>query len=197
MPRTGGGCQRKHRTKGYDAGVTTKAPAPGTTTTVTPESLHVYHRNPRRGDIAAIAASLRVNGQYKPITVNIGTHTGRPNEVLAGNHTLIAFRDLSESDPERFSEIKVHWVDVDDDTASRIVVADNRISELGGFDAHMLSDILKDLDDLAGTGYTDIDLGKLLPPVVLPPEDFPSYDQDISTDYCCPKCGYEWSGKAN
>jgi hypothetical protein len=30
-----------------------------------------------------------------------------------------------------------------------------------------------------------------------PPEDFQEYDEDIATeDYCCPKCGYEWSGKA-
>lgn len=27
------------------------------------------------------------------------------------------------------------------------------------------------------------------------PEDFPEYGEDISTDYCCPKCGYTWSGK--
>lgn len=29
----------------------------------------------------------------------------------------------------------------------------------------------------------------------IPPEDFPEYDDDIDTEYCCPKCGYEWSGK--
>lgn len=27
------------------------------------------------------------------------------------------------------------------------------------------------------------------------PEDFGSYDEDIETEYCCPKCGYNWSGK--
>lgn len=27
------------------------------------------------------------------------------------------------------------------------------------------------------------------------PEDFPEYDDDIETQYCCPKCGYEWSGQ--
>lgn len=26
------------------------------------------------------------------------------------------------------------------------------------------------------------------------PDEFPEYDDDIDTDYCCPKCGYEWSG---
>lgn len=27
------------------------------------------------------------------------------------------------------------------------------------------------------------------------PEDFPEYNDDIDTQYCCPECGYEWSGK--
>ena len=28
-----------------------------------------------------------------------------------------------------------------------------------------------------------------------PPDDFAEYGDDIDTEYCCPKCGYEWSGK--
>jgi hypothetical protein len=28
-----------------------------------------------------------------------------------------------------------------------------------------------------------------------PPEEFGAYGEDIWTDYCCPKCGYRWSGK--
>jgi ParB-like chromosome segregation protein Spo0J len=56
--------------------------------------LRTYQRNPRQCDPTAIARSLAVNGQYRPIVVNKGTYTGRPNEVLAGNHTLIAARDL-------------------------------------------------------------------------------------------------------
>jgi hypothetical protein len=30
-----------------------------------------------------------------------------------------------------------------------------------------------------------------------PPAEFPAYDESLSTEYCCPKCGYCWSGKAN
>jgi len=28
-----------------------------------------------------------------------------------------------------------------------------------------------------------------------PPEDFKEFDEDTETQYCCPKCSYEWSGK--
>jgi hypothetical protein len=69
-----------------------------------------YHRNPRTGDLPAIVESLRVNGQYKAIVVNRGTHTGRPNEILAGNHTFAAAKELG------WEEIAATWVDVDEET---------------------------------------------------------------------------------
>ncbi len=31
--------------------------------------------------------------------------------------------------------------------------------------------------------------------VPVAPEDFKEYGEDIETKYCCPKCGYQWSGK--
>lgn len=39
--------------------------------------------------------------------------------------------------------------------------------------------------------------GELPPPERdnTPPDEFAAYDDDIDTQYCCPKCGYEWSGK--
>lgn len=112
--------------------------------------LHTFHKNPRRGDTARIAASLKASGQYKPIVVNKGTHTGRPDEVLAGNHTLIAHRDLG------WPHIDTVYVDVDEDQAARIVLADNRTSDVGTIDDAIALELLTDLDDLGGTGY---DLG--------------------------------------
>lgn len=56
--------------------------------------LSTFERNPRRGDVAAIAESLTRHGQYRPIVVNAGSLTGRVNEVLAGNHTLLAAKHL-------------------------------------------------------------------------------------------------------
>src|SRR5690349_13260400 len=120
--------------------------------------LRTFHRNPRRGDVDAIARSLAVQGQYRPIVVNRGTFTLRRNEVLAGNHTLKAARELG------WSHITVCWVDVDEDQAARIVAADNRTADLGDYDDAVLADLLGDLDGLDGTGYTDADLAALLAP---------------------------------
>lgn len=122
-----------------------------------PDELTPYHRNARQGDTAAIARSLEVNGQYRPIVVNLGTHTGRPLEVLAGNHTLAAARSLD------WDTIAASTIDVDDHQAARIVAADNRLADLGDYDDTLLIELLQGLDgDLDGTGYTDNDLLALL-----------------------------------
>lgn len=122
--------------------------------------LHAYHKNPRRGNIDAIARSLEINGQYRPIVVNIGSHTGRPLEVLAGNHTLAAAKRLG------WVSIQATTVDVDDLAAARIVAADNRTADLGDYDNASLADLLQAIADdagtLAGTGYADDYLDKLL-----------------------------------
>lgn len=120
-----------------------------------PDELATYHRNPRRGDIDAIARSLEVNGQYRPIVVNLGRKTGRPLEVLAGNHTLQAAQKLG------WTQIVATTIDVTDTEAARIVAADNRTADLGDYDTDALTSLLADLDNLDGTGYTDDDLDLL------------------------------------
>lgn len=126
--------------------------------------VRLYRKNPRKGNVDVIAGSLMVNGQYKPIVINRGTHTGRHNEVLAGNHTVKAMRDLATQypDDQRWSAVLVHYVDVDDDQAARIVAVDNRAADLAVYDDDTLAELLGDLSDLTGTGYTDEDLQKLL-----------------------------------
>lgn len=132
----------------------------GTTEHHHPAELALYHQNPRVGDVDAIVHSLRAHGQYKPVVVNRGTHTGRPLEVLAGNHTVKAFRDLTEAEPDddRWQQVHCWVVDVDDDRAARIVAVDNRTSDLGSFDDQVLADLLSSLPDLEGTGYSGDDL---------------------------------------
>lgn len=118
-------------------------------------SLNTFENNPRRGDVAKIAESLDVRGQYRPIVVNRGSHTGRSMEVLAGNHTLAAARELG------WDSIDVGIVDVDDETARSIVVADNRLADLGDYDEKALAELLDGLDSI-GTGYTDAEIDALV-----------------------------------
>jgi hypothetical protein len=119
------------------------------------ESLHPYYRNPRRGDVPAIAKSLQEFGQFRPIVVNRGTKTGRPNEILAGNHTYYAAVQIG------LSHMEVDWVDVDEETAAKIVLIDNRTADLSGYDAEALEALVRagydELDDFTVTKASGVE----------------------------------------
>jgi len=109
-----------------------------------------YPSNPREGDIGAISESLRVLGQYRPIVVN-----SRTNQILKGNHTAAAASALG------WSEIAVVWVDVTDDEAAKIVLADNRIADKATYDDDMLVATIAKLDSLEGSGFDAEDFADL------------------------------------
>lgn len=153
------------------------------------DGLKPYHRNPRQGDIGAIVTSLQHHGQYRPIVVNARTH-----EVLAGNHTLAAARELG------WTEIAATFVDVDDDQAARIVLIDNRANDLAHYDGDALSSLLKDLaaeeQGLAGTGFDGDDLDDILreleEPLDANPGDPSGNAGGMNWTLTCPECGHEW-----
>jgi len=122
-----------------------------TDTTLVPLSeLNRFPGNAREGDIGAISESLRTLGQYRPIVVN-----KRNNQILKGNHTCAAASALG------WTEIAVAWVDVDDEAATRIVLADNRIAEKATYDNDMLLSVMNELKTLEGTGFDDEDVADL------------------------------------
>ncbi len=114
-------------------------------------SLTPYPGNPRRGDVAQIKASLEAHGQYRPIVVQEAT-----SRVLAGNHTMQAAIELG------WTKMLATVIDVDDEQAKKIVVVDNRSNDLAENDDASLADMLVELPDLDGTGYSQDDLDELL-----------------------------------
>lgn len=110
--------------------------------TVPLEHLHLYPGNPRRGDLEAIAASLQANHQYRPVVVDRAT-----SEVLAGNHVFQAAQKLG------WSELAVAFVDVSAEQAARIVLADNRTSDLADYNLDALLELVSSLETLVGSGY--------------------------------------------
>ena len=119
--------------------------------TMTPISeLRFYPGNARRGDIDLIAESLSKLGQYKPIVVN------KDGTILAGNHTVMAAQRLG------WETIDVHRVDVDDDTAKRIVIVDNKANDQSTYDVEDLVNLLTELPTLEATGFTRDEVDELL-----------------------------------
>jgi hypothetical protein len=122
--------------------------------------LNPYYKNARRGDVEKVAESLHANGQFKPIVVNVGTKTGRKNEILAGNHTFLAARKLN------WDRIEVSWVDLDENAARQVVLADNAAGDNSTYDEALLTELLQEqretMGTLIGTTYSDSVLDSLV-----------------------------------
>ena len=102
--------------------------------------------NPRRGSVEDIADSVDANGWYGALVVQ--QSTGR---ILVGNHRWQVLKERGKT------TVPVIWLDVDDDRARRILLADNRTNDRATYDENALLSLLEDMatsaDALAGTGY--------------------------------------------
>jgi ParB-like chromosome segregation protein Spo0J len=152
-------------------------------------SLSTLPGNPRRGDIEAVAASLKRFGQRKPIVARASDRV-----VIAGNHTLQAAVSLG------WDQVAVSFVDDDESTSQAYALADNRISDLSSYDDQALLDLLESVEIFDGTGYALSDmesLSELLYPSIDEIPDFrPDDDDQVRLDQraatSCPSCGFEW-----
>jgi hypothetical protein len=118
------------------------------------DDLVLHPDNPRSGNVDAIAASIEQNGWYGVVVAQRSTR-----RVLAGNHRLLAARSIG------VDTVPVYWLDVDDATASRVLLADNRLNDLATYNDEVLVDLLTrqvDDDNLLGTGYTQDDVDDLV-----------------------------------
>jgi len=153
-------------------------------------SLSTHPKNPRQGDVGAIHQSIEANGFYGVIVAQKST-----GHILAGNHR---YKAALQSGAET---IPVCWLDVDDERALKVLLADNRLGDMASYDTEGLVELLKDLYDssgLEGTGYSADDLDDLMKDLDGPKmaSAFKEVTEDLETDFKCPKCSYEWSGKA-
>jgi ParB-like chromosome segregation protein Spo0J len=125
-------------------------------------ALSLHPDNPRQGDVGVIHESIKENGFYGALIVQKSSM-----RILAGNHRVQAAKAAG------MTEVPAIVLDVDDATAQRILLVDNRSNDLASYDEAALAGLLLSMDDLAGTGYTLDDLdalrAKLDEPLVLDP----------------------------
>jgi hypothetical protein len=154
--------------------------------TATPiADLRQHPDNPRNGDIELIAESLARNGQYRPIV------TATDGTILAGNHVYAAALSLG-------------WTHLDTVTvphppesveARRIMLVDNRASDVAAYDRPLLMQHLAALPDLVGSGWTDRDVEWLVEQATRD-TDLPLDTDPLPRDrkpVTCPSCGHEWT----
>lgn len=116
--------------------------------------LVLHPRNPNQGDVGAITTSLERTGWYGAVVVQKST-----GYILAGNHRVKA------ASAQGADTVPCLVVDVDDETATRIMLADNRMAALAQSDDDQLVTLLQELQEgggLLGTGFDEDDLDALL-----------------------------------
>lgn len=126
------------------------------------ESLEPHPDNPRIGNVSKIVESIQANGFYGSVIVQKDT-----NLILAGTHRWKAAKEAG------MTKIPATFVEVDDEQAKRILLADNRTADLAGYDEAVLADLLREIGEPMGTGYTSGDVEDLLASLA-PPEPRPS-----------------------
>jgi hypothetical protein len=123
---------------------------------IDPHDLIPWERNPRKHNMPALRASIERFGFRNVIVVN-----GRTNTIEAGHGRAQAAIDLG------IQEVPVLFVDDDDATAAAYAIADNRQTEISGWDDEALLKLLLELQALdqnasIGVGYTDEDIADLV-----------------------------------
>lgn len=113
-----------------------------------------HEDNPNRGNVDAIAESIRASGFWGVVVAQLSSR-----RILVGEHRWRAAQQAG------LSEIPVQFVDVDDNRAKAILVADNRLSELAERSPEALAALLQQIAasvGLEGTGYSQADYAELL-----------------------------------
>lgn len=124
-------------------------------------AIHEWEGNARRGDVDIIKESMRTNGVFQPIIVQ--ESTGR---IIAGNHRFRALKELRKEAPDAWpDQVSVIPLDVSDEEALRIHLADNKTSDKAEWANPELLEQLEALaatdQRLEGTGFDDDELDEL------------------------------------
>lgn len=169
-------------------------------------SLRPHPRNYRSHpdeQIDDLVASLNRFGATRSIVVQDGPE----GYLIVAGHGLVEAAKKLDYTELRADIIPASWTS---EQVTGYLVADNQHSQKASDDEALLVALLEEQKnaghDLASLGTDDETLRQMLEALGdaylgssegerSAPDDFESYDEDIETQYCCPKCQYSWSGK--
>ncbi len=163
-----------------------------TVKTLAIDQLKPHPRNPRvhpehgSPEWETLKASL-AHSYFDPIVWN------ERNGMLVSGHLRTKVLEA-----EGVESVDAVVVDYDEATHLARMIAANR--QVGTFDDNALIGILAECKEPALAGLTDAQVAELIgnsQEVPVAPEEFPEVDEDLPTDFRCPKCSYRWSGKTS
>lgn len=163
------------------------------------EEVKKWPRNPKDHDLREIKKSFDRFGFVQPVLID--ENTGR---LVAGHgrlETLAKARIVSDPPPRGIKVVDKKWLVpvlmgvsfTSEKEAEAFLLADNRLSQIGGWDRTALDEILLDMstDDslFEGTGFSMRDL-----PTLDDLGDIPEVGSKDTKEInqVCPKCGYEY-----
>lgn len=118
------------------------------------DEIEQHPDNANNGDIEALKESIETNGFFSPVIVQSST-----GYIIAGNHRYQVANEIG------MVTIPAIFLDVDDEQAKRMMLADNRITRLGRDDPALLMNLLEELAEsdmgLMGTGFSQRELQTL------------------------------------
>ena len=123
------------------------------------------------------------HGRGKTLLANMKAGNPAPDDIHVGEDgmwSLPVVRGLTFDSPE---ELRAY------------LVADNRATELGGWDESKLAELLTetaefDTELFEATGYDNIDVADMMSEFVPEEESAPTFSE---SNFKCPECGHEWS----
>lgn len=168
-------------------------------------------RRVRAGDLIASPKNWRTHpdGQRAALAAVLD-EVGYAGALLAyetpAGLELIDGHLRAETTPD--DEVPVLVLDVDAAEAAKLLATYDPLGAMAGADAARLDALLREIStgsDALRDALADVSApampaattaGPAPRPQATPPAEFPAYGEDIETRYCCPRCGYRWSGKA-
>jgi hypothetical protein len=176
------------------------------------ENRIVRSETARVGDITANPLNWRVHPKrQQDVLSDVLSEVGFVQNVVVNERTgylldghlrvLLLLRDFGED-----AEIPVTYVDLSEEEEKLVLATIDPIASLAAADTDALAKLLADIE--APTEQISALLNDLIEnannlspfPSEIgephPPLDFQSYDDEITTEHQCPRCGYVWSGTA-
>lgn len=111
------------------------------------ESVQRHPENYNEGDVELIDESFEINGMYDALKVQRST-----GYIVVGNHTYETCLLRGAKD------VPVIWLDIDDETALRIMVADNEIARAARPNRERLLNVMQKMPHTMGTGMAPRDI---------------------------------------
>lgn len=158
------------------------------------DEAHPSERNVRRHpeeQIQELVRNLKKYGQYRPLVL------AADGEILVGNGLYLAMRSLGWEE----ADARILPEDASESQKLALMLADNRLYEIGGTDREAVEKMLKDMMEESGEidvpGFTDEQIEDMLEPIdidslfreMTPEEKEKAEKRRMVT---CPECGAEF-----